>query len=94
MWVMKKVFGLEDKYLLCDPDERQGRFLLSEIMTAGNFGKYDDRMQVKAGGGKWSQLKRWLLHSARLVWHYTQEVLWTPIGIAYISMNKVNLKDI
>lgn len=89
MWVMKKVFGLEDKYLLCDPDERQGRFLLSEIMMAGNFGRYDERMQVKADGGRWSQLKRWMLHSCRMVIHYPQEVLWTPMGIAYISLNKV-----
>ena len=43
MWIMKKVLGLEDKYLLCEPDERRGKALLekfckqvtSDIMTKG-----------------------------------------------------------
>lgn len=26
MWIMKEVFGLEDEYLLCEPDEDAGRF--------------------------------------------------------------------
>ena len=37
MWVQQQVFGLEEEYLLVEPDEREGRFLLEEIMLAGNL---------------------------------------------------------
>ena len=43
MWIMKEVFGLEKRYLLCKPDAKVGRFLFSEIIQSGNFGKYDKR---------------------------------------------------
>lgn len=43
MFVEQKVFGLEDRYLLCEPSVEDGEYLLSEIMIGGNFGHYDDR---------------------------------------------------
>ena len=46
MWVLQEVYGLPDRYLLTSPDEEEGRFLLSEIMLAGNFGQHDERLQL------------------------------------------------
>ena len=43
MFVEQKVFGLEDRYLLCEPSVEDGEYLLSEIMIGGNFGHYDAR---------------------------------------------------
>lgn len=54
MYVMQKVFCLDDKYLIVKADERLGRFLLNEIMLSGNFGFYDKRIDKYRG----SQLKR------------------------------------
>lgn len=47
MYVLQQVFGMPDKYLLSEPDKRQGEFLLNEIMLAGNFGAYDNTMKSK-----------------------------------------------
>ena len=43
MYVLQKVFGLQDKFFLVEPNEKAGEFLLSEILIAGNFGVYDQR---------------------------------------------------
>lgn len=89
MWVLAKVFetvemeeeGENEKierlpWMICEPDEPEGRFLLSEIMRAGNFGKYDDR--IKHGGGTvhhaWEKLK----HNYRLIGHYPEEAISEP----------------
>lgn len=32
-------------WMICEPDEEEGKFLLNEIMLAGNFGKYDQRIK-------------------------------------------------
>ena len=102
MWIMKEVFGLEDKYLLCGPDKDAGSFLLDEIMQAGNFGKHD--MRLKNGRYKLSRVGlmcAWIRHTSRLFKYYPTDVLWTPIGILKISLwrrwhyrNESELKNI
>ena len=44
--VMKEVFGMEDEYLLCDPDEKEWRFLLNEIMNTGKYGTWGDTLPM------------------------------------------------
>lgn len=45
MWVLKKVFCLENERLLCLPDEKLGTLLLEEILEGGNFGKYTSKQK-------------------------------------------------
>ncbi len=77
MYVLQTVFSMPEEYMLFAPDEREGQFLLNEIMQAGNFGKHDTR--ISHDGGKtrhaWEKLK----HNFRLVGHYPEEVLWEPV---------------
>ena len=66
-------------WLLCEPNEKEGRKLLEEIMKGGNFGQYDERgKEFKNGGmvkhGVW-KLKRVM----RLVRSYPEEALWEPV---------------
>ena len=66
MWVLKEVCAMSEEYLICEPNEKEGRFLFDEIMRGGNFGHHrtDNRRRNS---------------SARLMSflpHYPGEVLW------------------
>lgn len=79
MWVMKEIFGLEDKYLLCEPNEEYGRFLLDEVMQTGNMGHADERVdhrQLQSAIGRYLfNLKR----DIRIIKICPHEALWEPI---------------
>lgn len=79
MWVLQEVYGMDSRYLLTTPDGEEGRFLLNEIMMAGNFGQYDERMQHAAGEGAFRWGLRKVKRNFRFVWSYPSEVLWSPI---------------
>ena len=79
MWVLQEVYAMPDRYLLTSPDAKEGRFLLDEIMLAGNFGKHDERMQRAAGEGTFRWGLRKVLRNFRFVRSYPSEVLWSPI---------------
>lgn len=66
-------------WMICKPNENEGKKLLEEIMKGGNFGQYDTRdAALKKGGmmkhGLW-KLKRVM----RLVRSYPEEALWEPV---------------
>lgn len=87
MWIMKEIFRLEEESLLCAPDEDAGKFLLNEIMQAGNFGKHDDRlMENRYKTSRVGLMWAWMRHTFRLFKYYPTDVLWTPIGILRISI--------
>ena len=43
MWVLMEAFGFNKEFLPCKPNQKEDRFLLSEILKAGNLGHYDVR---------------------------------------------------
>lgn len=79
MWVLRQVFDLDDRYMLIAPDEREGRFLLEEIMQAGNFGQYDQRLQHQQGESALHWGLRKVKRNFRFVRSYPSEVLWSPL---------------
>lgn len=68
------------------PDEQSGRFLLDEIMMAGNFGHYDKRLSAGRYASRIGLMAQWLHHTMRLVRFFPVEVAWTPVGILRISL--------
>lgn len=86
MYLLQKVFAMPDEYLICKPNEKEGDFLLSEIMQAGNFGKYDERIKRVEGSYMKVQcnhaFEKWK-HNLRLIAHYPEEVLWEPVFRLY-----------
>lgn len=82
MWILHTQFGLEDRFLICSMNEKEGRFVLSEIGQTGNFGYGDSRYKYK----HCFKLRRLIAHGNHLFLHYPSEILWIPIWLVY---NKV-----
>lgn len=82
MWLLMYVFGLEEQYLICPPDEREGRFLLSEVLQTGNFGHQDERYNwhLSSPIRRFCANQRWNTH---LLLHYPKEILWSPFAALY-----------
>lgn len=83
MYVLQKVFGMPNEWLLCEPSEKHGRFLLNEILIAGNFGHDDPRMaslNVKEGhlGYQIKHAGRRIKRNMRFFASYPEEVFWEP----------------
>ena len=71
-------FGLEKEYLLCEPDEKNGKKLTSDIIGMGNFGILDKRNYTPKGE---SSLARFIRKNKRILSnlrYYPKEVIWAP----------------
>ena len=79
MYVLHEVFGLEEDMMIVPINEKEGMFLLDEIMRGGNFGQYDDRLGDKTGEGKVHRYFRMSLRNMRFVRHYPSEALCEPL---------------
>lgn len=88
MFVMKEVFGLSEDRMIAPMDEREGRFLLDEIMRGGNFGHFDDRMGSKVGESKIHRYFRMNLRNLRFVKHYPTEALSEPLFRTWFAVWK------
>ena len=88
MWILHTQLGLERQYLICGMNEKEGRFVLDEILQTGNFGQADSRYQFK----RWYKLRHHIAHGSHLLMHYPSEVVWTPIWLVYHKVWKWDKK--
>ena len=79
MWLLQTVFGMKNEYLLTLPNEKEGRFLLNEIMMAGNFGQHDTRIKYDANASDLSLFFCRVGRNFRFIRSYPSEVLWSPL---------------
>lgn len=78
MWVMGELFAMPRERMICEPNEKEGRFILEEMMIAGNFGHYDERIDRS----KTTLLQLFLMRTSRnlrFISYYPEEVICTPI---------------
>lgn len=78
MWILQECFGMKKEFLLCLVNVKHGEFLLSEILTAGNFGHYDDRMKRIDHNKRFARGIVQFKKNLRFVCYYPSEVLWSP----------------
>ena len=82
MWVLVELFHMPKEVMICEADEKEGKYLLNEVMEMGNFGKADKR--YKHDGVKIKLFKKWL----HLIRHYPSEVVWNPIWILWRKIKR------
>ena len=79
MYIEIVVSGIDKDLMLCQPNEKEGRFLLEEIMRGGNFGHYDERNRFYSKNARIRRGVFTLKRNMRYLKHYPGEVLWKPI---------------
>ncbi len=84
MWVLHHIFGLEEDKMICSMDEKEGRFMLLEILRGGNFGHSDDRYSHL------SAMARLMKRGVHLFTHYPSEIAWAPVFLLYHQWWKWN----
>lgn len=62
-------------WMICEADEKEGRHLLEEVMIAGNFGKYDERVSASSAKSRFGSLIRRHAQTSRFLRSYPSETL-------------------
>ena len=73
MYIMQEVFGMPASRLIVPPNEKYGRFVLNEVLEAGNFGKHDERNRF--GRSKLGHNLQRVYRDIRLVRYFPGEAL-------------------
>ena len=77
MYIMQEVFGMPASRLIVPPNEKYGKFVLNEVLEAGNFGKHDARNRF--GKSKLGHNLQRVYRDMRLVRYFPAEALCEPI---------------
>ena len=77
MYIMQEVFGMPASRLIVHPNEKYGKFVLNEVLEAGNFGRHDARNRF--GRSKLGHNLQRAYRDIRLVRYFPGEALSEPI---------------
>ena len=77
MYIMQEVFGMPASRLIIPPNEKYGKFVLNEVLEAGNFGKHDARNRF--GRSKLGHNLQRVYRDIRLVRYFPAEALCEPL---------------
>ena len=77
MYIMQEVFGMPASRLIVPPNEKYGRFVLNEVLEAGNFGKHDARNRF--GRSQLGHNLQRVYRDIRLVRYFPGEALCEPL---------------
>ena len=77
MYIMQEVFGMPASRLIVPPNEKYGKFVLNEVLEAGNFGKHDARNRF--GRSLLGHNLQRVYRDIRLVRYFPGEALCEPL---------------
>ena len=77
MYIMQEVFGMPASRLIVPPNEKYGKFVLNEVLEAGNFGRHDARNRF--GRSQFGHNLQRVYRDIRLVRYFPGEALSEPI---------------
>lgn len=78
MWLLQEITGLERRYMLCEPLERDGKLLLDKIIMPQN----DDKGTRRSRKVKDKDVMKFVLkRSSILLTRYPSDALWSPIWL-------------
>jgi len=77
MYIMQEVFGMPASQLIVPPNEKYGKFVLNEVLEAGNFGKHDARNRF--GRSQLGHNLQRVYRDMRLVRYFPAEALCEPL---------------
>ena len=77
MYIMQVVFGMPASRLIVPPNEKYGKFVLNEVLEAGNFGRHDARNRF--GRSQLGHNLQRVYRDIRLVRYFPAEALCEPL---------------
>ena len=77
MYIMQEVFGMPASHLIVPPNEKYGKFVLNEVLEAGNFGRHDARNRF--GRSQLGHNLQRVYRDMRLVKFFPAEALCEPL---------------
>lgn len=77
-YAMQHMFSLDDSHVIIPPNKSLGRFLVQEIMHAGNFGKHDPRYDFSKQEYTFKRMRNILSRNMALIHKFPNEMLWSP----------------
>ena len=77
MYIMQEVFGMPASRLIVPPNEKYGKFVLNEVLEAGNFGRHDARNRF--GRSQLGHNLQRVYRDMRLVRYFPAEALCEPL---------------
>jgi hypothetical protein len=76
MWVLAEVLHLDNGLMLCKADSYRGEWMLREIMTGGNFGRYAKHQQH----GLWQRFFEGKRRNLQLMRFDFWEIFWAEVS--------------
>lgn len=83
MWIMTDVLGLEERFIIGEKNEREGRLILDESFCYGTFSKSTFRSVIEQ-----------TLANARVLSHYPAEVLNLPVYLVWHQWWKFRMRQV
>lgn len=88
MWVLGRVLGLERELMPCKPDAWRGRWMLREVLNAGNFGIYAKKFR-----NRWKILRFLPFAPAEALWGELSYIKWFMETVPLrIRLRKLSLR--